>query len=222
MFGAAAMFLVGCAGKNAQVDRSGASSNASSSKAKGGSDLITREVLFGNPDRAGPQVSPDGKQIAFLAPLDGVLNVWIAPSDNPSAARAVTKDSNRGIRRYFWAYTNQHIIYMQDKGGDENWRVYSVDLSNNQERDLTPFEKVAAQVEEVSYKFPDEILIGLNNRDAKYHDLHRVNIRTGQMTLVTQNDEFVGFLTDDDYNVRFAMKMTPDGGSDLLKAGDGG
>jgi dipeptidyl aminopeptidase/acylaminoacyl peptidase len=226
MFAALTMFVVGCVEpeKKAQVGSTATPSTASASKAKGGpTDLIPRETLFGNPDRAGAQVSPDGKQLAFLAPLDGVLNVWVAPSDKPSVGKAVTKDTNRGIRRYFWAYTNQHIVYLQDKGGDENWRVYSVDLSNNNaEKDLTPFEKVNAQIEEVSYKFPDEILVGLNNRDAKYHDIHRVNIRTGQMSLVTQNDGFAGFLTDDDFKVRFAQRMTPDGGSELVKPGDGG
>jgi len=222
MFAALTLFVVGCVEpeKKAQV---GASAPQTAAAKSGPTDLIPREILFGNPDRAGAQVSPDGKQLAFLAPLDGVLNVWVAPSDKPSAAKAVTKDTNRGIRRYFWAYTNQHIVYLQDKGGDENWRVYSVDLSNNNaEKDLTPFEKVNAQIEEVSYKFPDEILVGLNNRDAKYHDIHRVNIRTGQMSLVTRNDGFAGFLTDDDFKVRFAQRMTPDGGSELLKPGDGG
>jgi len=221
MFGMATLFLVGCTGKDG---KSGATTQSANAKASGGSDLIPREVLFGNPDRAGPQVSPDGKQLAFLAPLDGVLNVWIAPIDKPSAAKAVTKDTNRGIRRYFWAYTNQHIIFMQDKGGDENWRVYSVDLANNNaEKDLTPFEKVNARIEEVSHKTPNEIVVGLNNRDDKFHDLHRVNIRTGQLTLLSQNkDGFAGYLTDDDYKVRFAMKMTPDGGSEILKAEDGG
>ncbi|MFH1109516.1 MAG: S9 family peptidase [Planctomycetota bacterium] len=223
MFAALAMFVVGCAGKEkkAQVGTSAPQTAAAKS---GPTDLIPRETLFGNPDRAGAQVSPDGKQLAFLAPLDGVLNVWVAPIDKPASGKAVTKDTNRGIRRYFWAYTNQHIVYLQDKGGDENWRVYSVDLSNsNAEKDLTPFEKVNARIEEVSHKFPDDILVGLNNRDAKFHDLHRVNIRTGQMTLLAQNnDGFVGFLSDDDYKVRFAAKMTPDGGSEILKAADGG
>ncbi len=224
MIGMAAMFLVGCAQQSAQVASTASPSKPTPSKATGGSDLIAREVLFGNPDRAGPQVSPDGKRLAFLAPSNGVLNVWVAPIDNPSAAQVVTKDTKRGIRRYFWAYNNQHIIYMQDKGGDENWRVYSVDLANNNaEKDLTPFDEVTAWIEEVSHKFPDDVLVGLNNRDAKFHDLHRVNIRTGQMTLLAQNnDGFTGFLSDDDYKVRFAMKMTPDGGSEILKAGDSG
>jgi len=217
MIGAAILFLVGSEIR-AQVG------STASPKATAGSDFIPREVLFGNPDRAAPQVSPDGKQIAFLAPLDGVLNVWVAPGNQPSAAKAVTKDTKRGIRRYFWAYTNQHIIYMQDKGGDENWRVYSVDLTNNNaEKDLTPFEKVNARIEKVSHKIPDEIIVGLNNRDAKFHDLHRVNIRTGQTTLLAQNnDGFTGFLSDDNYKVRFATKMTPDGGREILKAAEGG
>lgn len=187
------------------------------------SALIPRETIFGNPDRAGPQISPDGKRLAFLAPVNGVLNVWVGPADHPDQAKAVTNDTSRGIRRYFWAYTNQHVIYMQDKGGDENWRVYSVDLDKNEVKDLTPFDKVAARVQEVSHKIPDEILVGLNNRNPQYHDVHRVNIRTGETKLVTENNEFAGFVTDDDYSVRFAMQMTPDGGSELRKSdGKGG
>jgi dipeptidyl aminopeptidase/acylaminoacyl peptidase len=179
--------------------------------------LIPREILFGNPDRASPQISPDGTRLAFLAPVNGVLNVWVGPAGQPDQAKPVTNDTSRGIRRYFWAYTNGHIIYMQDKGGDENWRVYSVDLAKGDVKDLTPFEKVAAQVQEVSHKVPDEIVVGLNNRNAQYHDLHRVNIRTGQMDLLAENNEYAGYVTDDDYKVRFAMKMTPDGGSEIYK-----
>lgn len=182
------------------------------------SELIPRETLFGNPDRASPQISPDGTRLAYLAPVNGVLNVWVGPAGQPDQAKPVTSDTSRGIRRYFWAYTNQHIIYMQDKGGDENWRVYSVDLAKGDTKDLTPFDKVAAQVEGVSHRMPDEIIVGLNNRNAQYHDLHRVNIRTGQMDLIAENNEYAGYVTDDDYKVPFAMKMTPDGGSEIFKA----
>jgi hypothetical protein len=92
--------------------------------------LIPREVLFGNPDKAMPKVSHDGKQLAFLAPLAGVLNVCVARADEPEKARAVTHDTDRGIRICFWAYTNQQTLYLQDKGGDENWRVYPADLAS--------------------------------------------------------------------------------------------
>ena len=184
--------------------------------------LIPRRVLFGNPERTGPSLSDDGKQIAFRAAVDGVMNVWVAPADKPEAARPVTKDTARSIRQYFWAYTNAHIIYLQDKGGDENWRVYSVDLGTGDIKDLTPFDKVAAQIQEVSEKFPDEILVALNNRTPELHDIYRINIRTGTRTLVQKNDRYAGFVTDDDYRVRFAQVFRPDGGMDLLKKTDAG
>src|SRR5262249_43399071 len=82
--------------------------------------LIPRQVRFGNPDRASPQLSPDGKYLSFLAPVKGVLNVWVGPADSPKAAEPVTADKKRGIRIYSWAHTNQHVLYLQDQDGDEN------------------------------------------------------------------------------------------------------
>ena len=93
-------------------------------------ELISREIFFGNPDRSRVMLSPDGNKLSYLAPVDGVMNIWIVPTDDPSAARAVTNDRNRGIRIYFWAYTNNDILYLQDKEGDENWLLYRVDLAD--------------------------------------------------------------------------------------------
>ncbi len=184
--------------------------------------LIHRELLFGNPDKTRVQLSPDGSKISYLAPANGVLNVWVGPAVNPEAARPVTNDTERGIRFYGWAYTNDHIIYFQDQGGDEQWRIYSVNLSNGKTRNLTPFEGISAYVQAISHKCPEEIVIAINNRNASFHDLYRVNIKTGNMTLVQENNEFVGFYVDDDYNVLFAVKMTPDGGKEILEpAGNG-
>lgn len=180
--------------------------------------LISREVLFGNPDKAQARLSPDGTKLSFLAPVNGVLNVWVGPVDNPNLAKPVTNDTGRGIRMHFWAYTNNHIIYLQDKGGDENWRVYSVNLETNKTNDLTPFDNVQARIQQVSHKYPYEILVALNNRNPMYHDIYRVNIETGEMTPVEQNDEgFLGYVSDDDYNVRIAQKQTDDGGSEVYK-----
>jgi len=196
--------------------------------------IIAREVLFGNPDKVSLDVSPDGSRIGYLAPHNGVMNVWVAPADNPSAAVPVTDDRLRGIRIYFWAYTNEHIIYLQDVGGDENWQVHAVHISTKEDRNLTPFEEIIgpdgkpltgpdgkkmrpqAQIQEVSHKFRNEILVGLNNRNPQYHDIHRLNVLTGAMELILQNDEFARFQTDDDYRVRYAMKMTPDGGNEIF------
>jgi dipeptidyl aminopeptidase/acylaminoacyl peptidase len=179
--------------------------------------LIPRKVLFGNPDRAQVRISPDGTTLSWLAPRDGVLNVWVAPRQNPKAARPVTHDTSRGIRFYGWAYTNQHILYIQDKNGDENWRVYSVDLKNDEVKDLTPFEGAQAQIQGVSYKFPAEIVVGLNNRDERFHDLYRLNLVSGAMTLLQQNDGFAGFCVDDEYRVRNGFRMIPDGSLDILQ-----
>ena len=179
--------------------------------------IISREVLFGNPDRAMARLSPDGTKLSFLSPLDGVLNVFVAPVDDPAAAVPVTADKGRGVRDYFWAFTATHIIYLQDTEGDENWRVYAVDLTTGKTTDLTPFEEVHATIEAVSHKFPEEILVGLNKRKPELHDIYRVNITTGERTLIQENPGFAGFFIDDDYKVRFAVQMTEDGGTAYLK-----
>jgi dipeptidyl aminopeptidase/acylaminoacyl peptidase len=184
--------------------------------------LIPREVLFGNPDKITVRLSPNGDRISYLASVDGVLNVWVGPADDPNSAKPVTNDTDRGIRTYFWAYTNEHILYLQDQAGDENWRVYSVNLENDQTTDLTPIEGVQARIQAVSQKFPEEILIGLNDRDPTLHDIYRVNITTGEKSLVMENEGFVGFTTDDDYNVRFAERLTPDGGNEISQATEDG
>jgi dipeptidyl aminopeptidase/acylaminoacyl peptidase len=184
--------------------------------------LIPRKVFFGNPDKIQPSLSPDGVHLAFLAPVDGVLNIWVGPADDPDAARPVTHDRGRGIQEYFWAYTNKHILYIQDRDGDENWRIYSVDISNVHLQELTPLTGVQARIYNISHKFPSEILIGLNNRDARLHDVYRLNIETGELTLIVENTEnFLDFLSDDMYNVRFAMRFTADGGMEMLKAVNG-
>jgi dipeptidyl aminopeptidase/acylaminoacyl peptidase len=180
--------------------------------------LLPRELLFGNPERAEITISPDGSRLAWRAPVDGVMNVWVAPAGDLAAAKPVTKDTSRGIRIYFWAYDSRHVLYLQDRGGDENWRVYAVDLASGAERDLTPFDKVQARIEQVSPRFPGEILISINDRDPQLHDVYRVNLTTGERTLVQKNEGYVGFAFDDDYRLHLAVRFTPDGGMEILKA----
>jgi dipeptidyl aminopeptidase/acylaminoacyl peptidase len=183
--------------------------------------LIPRSVLFGNPQRAAARISPNGKWISYLAPADGILNVWVAPIDDMSKAKQVTDDKSRDIRGYSWAYTGEHILYSQDKGGDEDWHVYATDVATGKTTDLTPLEKVHAQVEQASEKFPTEILVGLNDRDPRHHDIYRVNLETGERKLIQENPGVAGYMTDDDFNVRFALNYTPDGGQELLKPKEG-
>ena len=179
--------------------------------------LIPRKTFFGNPDRISVQFSPDGSQIAYLAPLDGVLNIWVAPRENLDVARPVTKDTDRGFRFYWWAYTNDHVLYIQDKKGDEKWQLFVVDLKTNTVKNLTPFYDVQTRLPQLSPKFPNEILVSINNRNPQFHDMYKVNILTGEMKLLQQNDEFYRYITDDDYQIRVAERMTPDGGYELCK-----
>ena len=180
-------------------------------------ELIPREIFFGNPDRSRVMLSPDGNKLSYLAPLDGVKNVWVAPTNDPSAARAVTNDRDRGVRAYFWAYTNNDILYLQDKAGDENWLLYRVNLATDETQELTPLEDVTVRILEVSPDHPSEILIGINDRDKRLHDVYRLNILTGERRLVEQNPGFVGYVTDQDYRVRLASQMTPEGGVKFLR-----
>jgi len=180
--------------------------------------IISRDLLFGNPDRASAQVSRDGTHLSFLAPKEGVLNVWVAPLDKPDEARCVTNDTNRGIRSYFWSYNPDYLLYIQDEGGDENWRLYSVNIKTNETKNLTPMDNVQVRVQQTSPKFPDEFLIGINDRNPQLHDVYRINLTTGERTLVEKNEAgFAGYLSDEDYNIRFAVRLTPDGGSEILE-----
>ncbi len=177
--------------------------------------LIPRTVLFGNPDRAMARISPDGAHLAWLAPRDGVLNVWVAPREDVGAARPVTQDVGRGIRMYMWAFTGSHILYLQDKDGDENWRLYSVDIESNEVRELTPIEGVLARLVNASRKLPDEVVVGLNDRDPSWHDIYRINIITGERKLLLRNDRFQSVIVDDDYRLRIADLVTDDGGAEF-------
>ena len=193
-------------------------------KAAGPDDvpLIPRTQFFGNPEKARARLSPDGKRLAYVAPVEGVLNVWVSPDDDPAKAKPVTQDKHRGIFNFFWAYTSQHILYTQDKNGDEDFHVYAVNLDSGEIKDLTPLEKIRAEIEGVSEKFPEEILVGINKRDPRFHDVFRVNLVTGERKLLQENPGLAGFLSDDDYRIRFAINFTPDAGQVLLKPAAGG
>jgi len=184
-------------------------------------ELIPRRVLFGNPDDAKPRLSPDGTRLAWIAPYHGVLNVWVssvtaADGLERDAARVVTEDTDRGVRTFGWAHDGRRLLYVQDTGGDENWHLHDVDLETMQRRDLTPFDGVRASIVAADRKFPTEILIGLNRDNPKLHDVYRVDLVTGGLTLEVKNPGLVGWVADQQLVVRGAVKPRPDGGRVLL------
>jgi len=181
--------------------------------------LIPRKVLFGEPEILNPQISPDGKHIAYLAPKDEVLNIWVRTVGNGD--KPVTNEKRRGIRKYFWAEDGEHLIYLQDFDGDENWHIYSVNLHTDEVRDLTPFPGIRADVVATSPNFPDELLIALNLRDKRVHDVYRLNLRTGSLTMDTENPGDVSeWLADHNFQIRGALALLPDGSTELRVRSD--
>jgi dipeptidyl aminopeptidase/acylaminoacyl peptidase len=180
-------------------------------------DLIPRTVLFGNPERAAVRISPDGKHLSWLAPKDGVLNVWVAPVGKLDQAKAVTSETKRPVRIYFWAYTSKHLLYMQDADGDENYHVFRVDLADGKINDLTPYKGARAAVAGMSHKQPTTLMIQINDRKAEAMDLHKVDLLTGKRELVVQNDDnLLDYTLDHKLRVRFASKKLPDGATQIL------
>ena len=179
----------------------------------GETPLIPRSVLFGNPERAGVQISPDGTRMSYLAPHNGVLNVWVVPVEG-GEAEVVTDSKDRPIRSYTWAINGEQLLYMQDEGGNEDTHIYAVDLATKQTTDLTPFEGVKASLAGQHRERPDEILVSMNQRDPRNMDMHRMNTRTGETTMIFQNDDgYAGMMPDDDWIIRGRTMMTEDGGT---------
>ncbi|KZK77110.1 Prolyl tripeptidyl peptidase precursor [Pseudovibrio sp. Ad46] len=184
--------------------------------------LISRKAFFDPVERALVAISPCGHWIAFLAPVNGVYNLWLASTEDPQSARPLTNFEDRHIGfTIHWTYDSRHILISRDKVGDETFCILSVPIDGTDPRYLTPTHGVRAYLQEVSRKHPDEILIAHNERSAKYFDLYKVSLTTGHSQLIEQNDQFSGFVTDSDFNVRLVRRYTDDGEVEFLHRPDG-
>ncbi len=186
--------------------------------------LIDRELFFGDPEISGAQISPDGEYISFRKQFKGVMNIWVKERTRKfDEAHPLTADTTRPIMGYFWTRDSKYILYVQDKGGDENYRVYAVDPGAKgdpvpESRDLTPLEKVRAEIIAVPKNTPRKIIIGLNDRDPKLHDVYELNLDTGERTLIRKNtNNIAGWQTDPNGNLKLGVRITLDGGSEILK-----
>ena len=156
--------------------------------------------------------SPDGKFLAYIAPDKGVLNVWVR-TVGKTDDHVVTNDRDRGIRYYGWAYNNTDLVFIQDKGGDENWHLYAVEIATKKTRDLTKFPGVKARNVMMDPKFPNEILIGLNVDNKELHDVYRITLTTNTCKKEESNPgDIVCWFTATEFKLRGALARTMDGG----------
>jgi len=179
--------------------------------------LIPREILFGNPERSRPELSPDGKFLAYVAPDENnVLQVWLRTMGE-DGDRKLTDDKKRGIRAFFWTYQPDRLIYAQDSDGDENWHLYLVNIQTNIVRDLTPFQGVLARVVQIEHTLDDRILVGMNLNNPQVFDVYQIDLDTGAVEFYAENPgNIVSWTADSQYQIRAASASTPDGGFDLL------
>jgi dipeptidyl aminopeptidase/acylaminoacyl peptidase len=189
--------------------------------------LIDRELFFGNPEIAGAQLSPDGQFIAFIKPYKETRNVWVKKTGEPfSAAKLVTADTKRPIPAYFWSRDSKYILFVQDQAGDENYNVYAVNAADppaaGQDappaRNITAAKNVRAFIYDVPRNEPDAIFVGLNDRDAAWHDLYKVRISTGERTLVRKNTEKIAaWFLDNKGQLRLAARTDDSGSTEILR-----
>lgn len=178
--------------------------------------LISREVLFGNPSRYQGRISPDGKSMSFRAPVAGVMNIWVGKMGDFASATPVTRDTGRGIPLHFWSLDSRYVFFTQDKNGDENWHLYRIDLASGDVKDLTPYEGVQANQMHQSEAHPGTVVVGMNDRDPKWHDIYKVNVANGQRSLIMQNDGFTYFVPDNNLNIRVGVKTAEDGATHVF------
>jgi dipeptidyl aminopeptidase/acylaminoacyl peptidase len=170
-------------------------------------ELLPRRLFFDPLEKQVVRISPDGRWIAFQAPIHGVLNLWLAPTHEPERARPLTNYTDRNIGPWLvWAHDNLHVLIFRDKAGDENWRVWSINIGTGDAVPLTPGNGVNAYVQQTSRHFPGEMLIAHNGRDKRFFDIYRIDIASGTSSLMERNDDFFGFFTDQRFQVRFAKR----------------
>ena len=194
--------------------------------------LIDRELFFGNPEISSATLSPDGRFVAFRKPWNDTLNIWVKPIDEPfDRARRLTAETKRPIPAFFWSRDSKYILFVQDQGGDENYNVYAVDASASAAagkdvppaRNITEAKGVRAAIYDVPRNNPDLIHVGLNDRDAQWHDLYQVKISTGERKLLKQNTEQIAqWIFDRAGTLQLAMKTVGNGDVEILRVTDKG
>ncbi len=166
------------------------------------------EAFFKNPEKIRFKLSPDGRYLAFMKPWENRMNVFIKKIGEPEEKR-MTRSTARDVAGYFWA-NNNRIAFVQDRGGNENFHLFAVDIDGKNLKELTPFEDVQVNIVDELEDTGNEMLIGMNRRDLQVFDVYRININTGDMEMIAENPGNIqGWFTDNDGKLR--MATTTDG-----------
>jgi dipeptidyl aminopeptidase/acylaminoacyl peptidase len=149
--------------------------------------LIPRQILFGQPERTNPQISPDGKLLAYLTPdANSVVQIWVRTLGTQDD-RQLTAEKTHSIWHYTWTYSPNKLLFAQDFRGDENWQIYLLDAASGAIKNLTPYQGVQSRLVAVDPLHPDELIVAMNLRNRRFHDAYRLNIETGETLMVSRN-----------------------------------
>lgn len=146
---------------------------------------IPLEDFFRNPEKASYQIAPGGTYFSFKAPYHDRMNIFVQKIGADSAQR-LTSETDRDIQGYFWPNDNQ-ILYLKDQGGDENFRLYGVNVDGSNPVCYTPFDSVRTDIIDDLPEFPDLVIIGMNKRNPQVFDPYRLDLKTGKMEMLAEN-----------------------------------
>ena len=186
-------------------------------------NLIPRRLLFDNASRLSPRLSPDGTRLSWTAPVEGVMNIWVAPVHDIGAARILTRTKGRPIMGQFWSVDGRYVMFFNDLNGDEDDHLFAADAETGNIRDLTPYAKVSATLLSRPRDQPGRVVVGLNDRDPQWHDVWSIDIATGERTLLFENaDRYGSFVVDFQGRLRVATRSAPErGGSEMFRFENG-
>lgn len=184
------------------------------SHAPGSGELIPLELMFSDPQYASPQVAPDGSRVAWIAPHGAAPNIWVQ-TIGADDARPVTHETGRGVSSHLWWPDSARLGYLTDPSGREDFQLHDVDLATGRIRTLTPA-GARAEFIDTPHGITDRVMIGLNERDPRMHDVYELDLQSGEVRLVLENPGFTGFVADHGLQVRAALMMHPDSRVDIM------
>jgi len=180
--------------------------------------LIPRALFFGEPSIRNVVISHDGQWLAWMTSNDGVANIWIADRKDRTDARQLTFEQHRAPGAPVFARDGRHLLYHKDSNGDENTHLFAIDIMSATIRDLTPISGAKCMLMSLSRKIPDEVLVRMNDRDPRFHDVWAITLADGNRRLVELNvDGHSAYVADDQYRLQIARRSHEDGSAELRK-----